>query len=209
MLTKKFPKTIKLLPLNYRRKDDICFRRRKVKNCETKHAATQSKISCKPFLLYEIKSIENDAIEKPAEKNSRHDENHKQNNSNTNTNPFAPKSKENHEIKANNFVRNLDKDLAHRHQSARHQDDQSSQDNRSLRSKHNNHRSKENECREQNNVERPKRKRSQSVSKDHKRMRRSRSRSRECPKRDKELNVPARDSPEKVSRSTVCIFSGN
>lgn len=178
-----------------------------MKNSETKDATTQSKISCKPFALYELKTVKNDPMEKSTESNNRHDENHK-GHTNTNANPFASKSKENHEIKANNHLRNLDKNSTHRHQSARHQDEHSSQEDRSLRSKHNNHRPKENERREQTNAERPKRKRSPSVSKEHKRMRRSRSRSRDRSKKDRERdrNVLERSSPDKVSRSLVCIF---
>lgn len=176
-----------------------------MKNSETRDAATQSKISCKPFSLFEMRSVETDPIEKSTERINRHDENHKSH-TNTTTNPFASKSKENHEIKANNHLRNLDKNSTHRHQSTRHQDDHSGQDDRSLRSKHNNHRPKENERRESTNAERPKRKRSPSVSKEHKRMRRSRSRSRDRSKRDRERNVPERSSPDKVSRSLVCIF---
>lgn len=176
------------------RKDDICFRRKRVKNAELRDAITQSKISCKPFLQYELKSVENDS-----------NENHK---NHTTTNPFSSKSKENHEIKANHHLRNLDKNSSHRHQSSRHQDvEHSSQDDRSLRSKHNNHRPKESERREQNDVERTKRRRSPSVSKDHKRMRRSRSRSRDHAKRDRERNVAERSSPDKVSRSLVCDFN--
>lgn len=189
----------------YLRKDDICFRRKKVRSVASNDATTQSKISCKPLLLYELKCVENDPIEKLTERNNqRHEENHK----NHTTNPFQMKPKENHEIKTNNHLRNLDKNSSHRHQTSRHQDDHSIQvDDRSLRSKHNNHRPKENnERREQNDIERTKRRRSPSTSKDHKRMRRSRSRSRDRSKRDRERNANERNSPDKVSRSLVCIF---
>lgn len=156
---------------------------------------TQSRISCKPFLLYELKCADNnESCEKSTERNNRHDENHK-------TNPFVSKSKENYDVKTNH-LRNLDKNSSHRHQS-RHQDDHIS-----LRSKHNNHhRPKDNERREQmNDVERTKRRRSPSVSKDHKRMRRSRSRSRSRPKRDRERNVIERNSPDKTSHNSVSIL---
>lgn len=169
-----------------------------MKNVESKDSTTQSKISCKPFLLYELKCADNEPSEKSTEHFVRHDENHK----NHTNNPFSSKSKENHEIKTNH-LRNLDKNSSHRHQS-RHQDDHIS-----LRSKHTNHRPKENERREQLDVERTKRRRSPSVSKDHKRMRRSRSRSRSRPKRDRERNVSERSSPEKVSHSSVSIFFMN
>lgn len=190
-------------PLRNLRKDDICFRRRKVKNVESKDATTQSKIACKPFLLYELKCVENDPNEKPADRTNRHDEHYR----NHATNPFSSKSKENHEIKTNDHLRNSEKSSSHRHQSLRHQDDHSSQDDRSLRSKHNNNRPKENERREPNDVERTKRRRSPSASKDHKRMRRSRSRSRDRTKRDRERNALERNSPDKVSRKLVGFLS--
>lgn len=164
-------------------------------NIESKDATTQSKISCKPHLLYELKHTDSESSEKSTERNNRLNENHK----NHTNNPFASKSKENHDVKTNH-LRNLDKNSSHRHQSW-HQDEHIS-----LRSRHSNHRPKENERHEQiNDVERTKRKRSPSVTKEHKRMRRSRSRSRQ--KRDRDRNViEQNNSPDKVSHSLVSVF---
>lgn len=177
------------------RKDDICFRRKKVKNVEAKDATTQSRISCKPFLNYELKRLDDGEklCEKPIEPiHVRRDENH----TNHTNNPFSLKSKENHEIKSSHS-KNADKISSHRRPS-RHANDQIS-----LHNKHTtNHRPKENERREQIDVERSKRKRSPSESKDNKRIRRSRSRSRS--KRERKRNAHEKNSPAKVSRKLVC-----
>lgn len=139
-----------ILSIFYFRKDDICFRRKKPKNVELKTTATQSSITCKPFVFYEFNKIddEKNSSERLSERNGRRDEIHA-------INP-----------------RNSHKNTSHRYQT-RHQDDHSSS-----RNKHSNQRSKDDERREhQSNVDRSKRKRSRSLSKDRKRTRRSRSRS--------------------------------
>lgn len=168
-----------------------------MKNIELKDAITQSTISCKPSLSYELKRVDDEpSCEKPIERTHRRDENLK----NHTNNPFSSKSKENHDIKTNH-LKNPDKNSSHRNHS-RHQDDHNS-----LRSKQSNHRPKENERREPVDVEqRSKRRRSPSASKDHKRARCSRSKSRS--KRDRERNVHGRNSPQKVSRNSVGILHG-
>lgn len=174
------------------RKDNICFRRtaRPQRKIQTFDMGTQSSISCRPFLCYELKKSD-DQLDKMTElRNHRRDENHT-------SNPFSLKTKEHNEIKVNH--RNAEKDGNHRHQS-RHQDDYNSS-----RVKHANQRSKEDERREQLNVERSKRKRSRSQSKERKRSRRSRSRSsNRSHRRDRNAHEP--NSPDKASRNQVCLM---
>lgn len=158
---------------------------------QTYEMGTQSSITCKPFITYELKKID-DQLDKLTDRNHRRDENHA-------NNPFSLKAKEHSEIRVNQ--RNAEKDGNHRHQS-RHQDDYNSS-----RAKHANQRNKEDERREQTNIERSKRKRSRSQSKDRKRSRRSRSRSR-SPNRShrRDRNAPDQSSPDKATRNQVCLF---
>lgn len=164
------------------RKDNIVFRRTKLpKKIQTQNAFTQTHISCKPLLSYELKGIEDDAREKSVERLKRRGENRVNN---------APISKAD-ESKVSQKPRESDKGAAN--QRLRHQE---------LRAKQNNRR-REDERRDQLFPERPKRRRSRSASKDRKRPRRSRSRSRER-RRDRNHE---RKSPEKPSRNPVILAS--
>lgn len=141
-------------------------------------------------MSYELKRVDETSTDKSTERNQRRDDN----------NPFA-KSKENHnENKINHKNRECsdEKNGNNRHQptsQARHQDEYN------LRGK----RSRDDERRDQLNVERSKRRRSRSTSKDRKRARRSRSRSRsrEQQQRRRDRNNIERNSPEKMSRNQV------
>lgn len=164
-----------------------------MKSTESKEAITQSIISCKPFISYELKRVHDESCKKSIDRNRRQDESDKD----ATKNPFASKSKENHDNKTNH-LRKLGKSSSHRQQS-RHQEVDTC-----LRSKHTNHRPKENERREQVDGGRSKRRRSPSISKNPKRARRSRSRSRS--KRARERNVYERCSPDKVSSNSVSSF---
>lgn len=175
------------------RKDDICFRRKKPGRIPTKDSFTQSLITCKPSICYEFKKVDDESQEiPPIYVQYRRDEKDSKN-------PFASKPKENNEIKVNH--RNTEKNGGHRHQT-RQQDEYGS-----LRGKRASQRNKDDERREQLNVDRTKRKRSRSLSKERKRARRSRSRSRSRPRRERERNVHERNSPEKTSRNQVATFN--
>ncbi|XP_055311070.1 TRAF3-interacting protein 1-like [Sitodiplosis mosellana] len=174
-------------------KDNILFRRRDKlhKNVQIHNFGTQSQITCKPFVVYELKRVDDAPKERLIEQNHRRDENQA-------SNPFA-KSKENDiENKSNHKSRECfaEKNGNHRHQptppQTRHQDEYN------LRGKSATQRSRDDERREQSNVERSKRRRSRSASKDRKRARRSRSREQQ---RRRDRNNHERNSPEKISRN--------
>lgn len=177
------------------RRDDFCFRRRKPPNVQTRETFIQTAITCKPFSCYELKRVDDETSDKSIERNHRRDENPAKN-------PFSSKLKENNEIKSTQ--RNTDKNNGGHRNQTRHQDEHNS-----LRGKHTNQRSKDDERRsrdEQLSVDRSKRKRSRSLSKDRKRARRSRSRSRSRPRRERERNAHERDSPVRTSRNQVKFF---
>lgn len=170
-------------------------------NVESAHATTQSKISCKPFFIYELKRVDDDQCEKPIEPVHYRRDDNTTNHKNHTTNPFSTKSKENHETKSNPS-KNAEKNSNHRH-SSRHQSEQIN-----LRSKHaTKYRPKENERRDQVDVERTKRKRSPTPSKDNKRTRRTEpDRSHTRSKHERKRNDHEKKSPLKASRNEVCTI---
>lgn len=167
------------------RKDNILFRRTKVKRVPCENIGTQSQITCRPNAFYELKRVDDESQDKSVERNHRRDENH------TNSNPFS-KSKELVETKTNQRANHVEKNGDHRHQS------RNASDHNNVRGKHCNLRNKDDDRRDQSNVDRNKRRRSRSLSKDRKRARRSRSRRRE-------RNAHERHSPDKSSQTQVCF----
>ncbi|XP_031627408.1 arginine/serine-rich coiled-coil protein 2 [Contarinia nasturtii] len=171
-------------------KDNIIFRRKHnmQRNLQTRSSATQSQITCKPFIPYELVEIDLDARDKSMERSHRRNDNQR-------SNPFASKSNNDNcnENKVNPKSREICVDKNHRQQF---------RDDYSTRGKHSNQRSRNDERREQLNVERPKRRRSRSLSKERKRARRSRSRSRSRSHAERRLRRRnERNSPDKGTRN--------
>lgn len=190
------------------------FRRRDKlkKNVQTNSIGTQSQITCKPFLVYELKRVDVDAPREVTRETAAVERNHRlRGDENQTNNPFAKSKENNNENKANHKTTReyfAEKNGNHRQapssQQLRHQDDYN------LRGKHMNQRSRDGDerTRDQSNVERSKRRRSRSgsPSKDRKRARRSRSREQQ---QRRHRNNHERSSPEKPSRNQVIFVDLN
>lgn len=174
------------------------FRRRDKlqKNVQTHNAGTQSQITCKPFVMYELKRVDDIPTDKLPERNYRRDEN-------PTFNPFAKSKENNNDNKVNHKTRDcfVEKNGNHRHQPSTQS---RQQDDHNLRGKHVNQRSRDDERRDQSNAERLKRRRSRSASKDRKRVRRSRRcEQQQQQERRRDRNNHDRKSPEKTSSNLV------
>lgn len=158
--------------------------RRKDKLRKNVHSfGTQTQITCKPFMVYELKRTDDAPKERLFE---RRDENQS-------SNPFAKSKENNIENKSNHKPREF---VAEKNGNHRHHDEYD------LRVKLANPRSRDDERREPSNAERSKRRRSRSTSKDRKRARRSRSREQQQRSR-RDRNHYEQNSPERISRNQV------